>query len=125
MVIKSHKELFVWQKSIELTLTIYKLTSSFPPEELYGLTSQMRRAAVSISSNVAEGRYRGTRKDFVNFLRTALGSCAEIETQVHIAKQLSWLQEKDSYGIENLISEISKMLTSMIKKLNMKLEARS
>ncbi|MDQ5927961.1 MAG: hypothetical protein QG633_399 [Patescibacteria group bacterium] len=124
-IIQSHKDLIVWQKSVELTLAIYKLTKNFPPDERYGLISQMRRASISIASNIAEGRYRGTRKDYVNFLRIALGSAVEVETQAHIAKQFGWVQEKDLFIVEDLILQIIKMLKSMIQKLNLKPEAKS
>lgn len=86
MTIHSHKNLIVWQKGIELTKQVYLITDKFPREEIYGITSQMRRSAVSIPSNTAEGRSRGTRKDFVQFLRIAMGSASELETQIEIAK---------------------------------------
>src|SRR3989338_6281777 len=88
MSIHSHKDLIVWQKGIDLSKKIYILTEKFPREEIYGITSQMRRAAISIPSNIAEGRSRGTRKDFVQFLRIAIGSASELETQIEIAKNL-------------------------------------
>ena len=118
MVINSHKELIVWQKGVELSKKIYPLTEAFPKEEIYGITSQMRRAAVSIPSNIAEGRNRGTRKDFVQFLRIASGSVAELETQIEIAKQLPKMQAFSYQEIDILISEVSRMLTAMIKKLS-------
>lgn len=91
----SYKDLIVWQKAIKLAVMIYQITSSFPKEEVYGLTSQLRRAAVSIPSNIAEGRHRGSRKDFLQFLRIAYASGAEVETQLLIAKEV--------IGLENLI----------------------
>lgn len=84
--ISSYKDLLVWQKALELSVEIYNLTENFPKEEIYGLTSQIRRAAVSIPSNIAEGRYRGSKKDFSQFLRIAYASGAELETQLEIAK---------------------------------------
>jgi len=95
MGIKSYKDLIVWQRAVEVSKKIYVVTKSFPPEELYGLSSQMRRAAVSIASNIAEGRNRGTHKNFVQFLRVASGSTAELQTQIIIAKMF-YLHE--SYG---------------------------
>ena len=80
MKILSHRDLLVWQKSVELVVEIYKLTENFPKSEIYGTTSQMRRAAVSIPSNIAEGKSRGTRKDFRHFLLNSFGSGAELET---------------------------------------------
>ena len=78
----------MWKRSMELVLAVYVLTENFPRTEIYGLTSQMRRCAVSIPSNIAEGRSRGTRRDYLQFLRISLGSAAELETQIEISKQL-------------------------------------
>ncbi len=88
MAINSYQDLIVWKKSIELVIELYTLTEKFPKEEIYGLTSQMRRAAVSIPSNIAEGRLRGTRKDFRHFLLNSFGSGGELETQLIIAQRL-------------------------------------
>ena len=87
-MINSYKGLIVWQRSIELVVAIYELTEKYPREEIYGLTNQSRRAVVSISSNIAEGRCRGTKKDCTQFLRIAFGSGAELGTQLEIAKKL-------------------------------------
>jgi four helix bundle protein len=89
--ITSYRDLFVYQKSFELCINIYKSTEGFPKSELYGLTSQMRRAAVSIPSNIAEGQRRSGRKEFLQFLSVARGSCAELETQISISTTLSYL----------------------------------
>ena len=111
---------------MELSKEIYLLTENFPKEEMYGLTSQMRRAAVSVSSNIAEGRSRGTRKDFVQFLRISNGSVAELQTQIEIAKLLPKTHMYSYEKVESLIGEISRMLSSMIKKLSIsKLTAES
>jgi four helix bundle protein len=118
MTIHSHKDLLVWQKGIELCKKIYELTEKFPRDEIYGITSQMRRAAVSIPSNIAEGRSRSTRKDFVQFLRIALGSAAELETQIEITKQLKSTKEHSYEEVDILLSETSRMLMGMIKKLS-------
>jgi four helix bundle protein len=115
--VKSHKDLIVWQKSIELSLAIYTLTDTFPKKETYGLSAQMRRAAVSIPSKIAEGRARHSRKDFAHFLHIAFGSAAELETQLLIAKKLSFVEEADFTRTNSLISEVSKMLRAMIEKL--------
>lgn len=115
MQITSYKDLIVWQKGIELVKEIYILTSKFPPAEIYGLVSQMRRSAVSIPSNIAEGRQRSTRKDFVQFLRIAQGSVAELETQIIISKNL--FPSYNYVNAENLLNEIQKMLAGMMKKL--------
>ena len=117
-MISSYKELIVWQKSIELAQIIYQTTELFPREKIYGLTSQMRRAVVSISSNIAEGRSRGTRKDFIQFLRIASGSCAELETQIEIAKKLPKTKGLNYQESIILILEITRMLNAMIRKLS-------
>lgn len=117
-MIYSYKELIVWQKSIKLVIEVYKLTEKFPREEIYGLTSQMRRSAVSIPSNIAEGRMRGSRKDFTQFLRIAYSSGAELETQIEISKQLSKTSNLDYTQADLLLDEVMRMLNKMIEKLN-------
>ncbi len=119
-MISSYKDLIVWQKSKELVIEIYKITALFPKEEMYGLSSQMRRSAVSIPSNIAEGRYRGTKKDFVNFLRIAFGSGAELETQIIIAKEIYYESSIDYLRAEKLLEEVMKMLNAMIRNINPK-----
>jgi len=103
---------------MSLVKNIYTLTASFPENEKFGLTSQMRRAAVSIPSNIAEGWGRLSRKNYIQFLRISRGSLFELETQLLIVKELKYTN--DSEEIENLIIEISKMLNSLIKKLEEK-----
>ena len=110
---KSFRELRVWNRSIELTMLIYTLTSAFPKSETYGLASQMRRAAVSIPSNIAEGSARGTRKDFRMFVRTARGSNYELQTQLHIAKCLGYSDEEKIDQAEQLSHEIGQMLSGL------------
>ncbi|MBI2048131.1 MAG: four helix bundle protein [Parcubacteria group bacterium] len=117
-VIHGYKDLIVWQKSIKLIVSVYTLTENFPKEEIYGLTSQMRRAAISVASNIAEGRMRGTKKDFSNFLRIALGSGAELETQIIVAKQLPSTKNLEYDSVDSLLAEVMKMLNVMIRKLN-------
>ena|SRR3990167_7016008 len=117
-MIHSYKDLIVWQKAITLVTEVYKLTELFPKEEMYGLSSQVRRSAISIPSNIAEGRSRGTRKDFSQFVRIAYGSGAELETQLLIAKTLPRTQSLDYRKVDNLLEEIMKMLNSMLRKLN-------
>lgn len=116
-MINSYKDLTVWKKAIELTREIYFITEGFPKEEIFGLTSQMRRCAVSIPSNIAEGRSRGTRKDFVQFLRIALGSATELQTQLEITKILPKTKNVSTEKSEILLIEIIKMLHGMIRKL--------
>ena len=124
-MIQSHKDLIVWQKGVDLVLSIYKLTKDFPKEEIYGITSQIRRAAISIPSNIAEGRSRGTRKDFAQFLRIAFGSGAELETQLLIAKKLSFGQEIGYNKVADQLDEVMRMLNAMIHKLTQPLTAKS
>lgn len=114
-MVKSYKDLVVWQKSIELVTTLYELTDKFPDSERYGLVSQMRRAAISISSNIAEGsRRRG--KDNRQFLVIAFGSGAELETQIEISKRLPRMNSLDYTNVASLLDEIMKMLNAMINK---------
>jgi four helix bundle protein len=113
----SYRDLVVWQRGIELVIEIYALTDQFPSSEKFGLISQMQRCAVSIPSNIAEGRYRGTRKDYLHFLRIAFGSGAELETQIEISKRLPQTKQLDFSKAELLLQEIMKMLNSMIQKL--------
>ena len=115
--IQSHKDLIVWQKSVELTLMIYELTLQFPPEEKFGIVSQMRRSAVSIPSNIAEGRSRGTRKDFAQFLHIAMGSVSELETQLEISARLKYGEKIAYTEVMVLLGEVSKMLMAMITRL--------
>jgi len=116
-MIFSYKELKVWQKATELAVSVYELTEKFPREEIYGLVSQMRRCSVSIPSNIAEGRFRGTRKDFAQFLRIAYGSGAELETQIEISKRLEKTKNLNYEKTDNLLLEVMKMLNAIIHKL--------
>jgi four helix bundle protein len=113
----SYQDLLVWQKAAKLAIATYELTESFPKEEQYGLCSQMQRAAVSIASNIAEGRHSATRKTYIQFLRIARGSAAELSTQIFIAKHISKTQNCDFLPVDDLLIEIRKMLDSMIFKL--------
>ena len=118
--IHSYKDLIVWQKSSDLVFLIYKLTSFFQKEETYGLVSQMKRSSISIPSNIAEGRGRGTKKDYLQFLRISKGSCAELETQIFLAEKLYPNVKLDYNSIKHLINEIQLMLSAMIIKMNPK-----
>ncbi len=109
------KSLIVWQKSMDLADTVFQFTKKFPKEEQYGLTSQMRRAAVSIPSNIAEGSRRTSKKDYVQFLRIASGSAVELETQLLLAQK--WYPTAVSPAALPLLSEIEKMLSSLVRRL--------
>ncbi len=110
---KSFRELKVWHKAIDLTVLVYELTVAFPKHEIYGLSAQMRRAAVSIASNIAEGSARGTRKDFRQFVKLAEGSNCELQTQLTIAKRLQLGDQVKANETEALSLEISKMLSGL------------
>ncbi len=110
-------DLIVWQRAIELTVSIYKLTRSFPKEEIYGLTAQMRRASISIASNIAEGRGRLNTAEFRQFLGIAQGSIFELKTQLLVARQLGIGDEQEMSKSQSLGEEVSKMLTTFIAKL--------
>ncbi len=118
MKITSYKDLIVWQKAMELVTQIYSVTDDFPQKEIYGLTSQMRRAAVSIPSNISEGSRRGTRKDYRQFLTNAFGSGAELETQMEISLRLFMANPEKIHDATMLLDEVMKMLNVMIKRLN-------
>ena len=114
---KSYKDFIVWQKAIDLTLEVYKLVKLLPKTETYALSDQMRRAAVSIPSNIAEGQGRNSAKEFVHFLAVARGSQKELETQIYICTQLEYFTEEDASTALNLCEEISKMLNALIMKI--------
>lgn len=116
-MIKSYEDLLVWQRTIKLSLDVYGVTKHYPKDELYGLISQLRRSAISIPSNIAEGRSRGTKKDFCQFLRIALGSLSELDTQLLISKELRFIEANEYAKITKETDEIGKMLSTMIKKL--------
>ena len=115
MSVKHYKELIVWQKSMDLVVLIYAITKQLPKDELYGLSSQMRRAAISIPSNIAEGSERGTSKDFAQFLRIADGSSSELETQLLICERL--FPNIDTMASRALIDEIQRMLDGLMKSI--------
>ena len=114
----THKDLEVWKQAMELAKGVYQLTSSFPATELYGLVSQMRRSAVSIASNMAEGAARNTDKDFIHFLYIALGSIAELDTQYILSTELQLTE--GSTAIEQKIEDVRKMTVGLIRHLKNK-----
>ena len=115
--IKSFKDLRIWQKGIEIVSDIYILTKKFPKEELFSLTSQLRRSAISIPSNIAEGFKRFHNKEYRQFLFITLGSCAELETQIIIAKGLKYINENEETKLVEKLDHICRMTSSLIKKL--------
>jgi|SRR3989338_3240832 len=116
-MITSYKDLTVWQKSFELSLLVYRLTKEFPKEELYALVSQIRRAVVSIPSNIAEGYCRQGRPEYIRFLQIAFASGAELETQLLIAEKLGYLTSAKFEVVNALLQEVMRMLNVLISKL--------
>lgn len=119
MEIRSHKDLEVYKIAMDFVVRIYKITDDFPKKEQYGLTSQLRRAAISIPSNISEGAARRNTKEFIQFLYYSLGSAAEIETQVEISKRLNFLN--DTEDIEKMLKSIINMIAGLIKSLKNKI----
>jgi len=115
--VKTHKDLDVWKEALILAKETYKLTANFPKEETYGLVSQIRRAAVSIPSNIAEGAARSSNKEFIQFLYVSLGSLAELETQLLLSRKLGFLKNEE---INGSIERIRRMLLGLIKHLKRK-----
>ncbi|MGC4038192.1 MAG: four helix bundle protein [Chitinophagaceae bacterium] len=116
--VKTYRDLIVWQKAMQLVTDIYKSTKSFPSDELYGLTSQLRRCAVSIPSNIAEGYGRNSTGDYKRFLQIAAGSVFELQTQVEIALNLSYINKENFDILFNLAKEVELMLLALIRKIN-------
>ena len=114
---RNYRDLIAYQKSYKLTLQIYKATRSFPKEETYGLAAQMKSAAVSIPSNIAEGYRRSSRKEFVQFLRIAFGSYSELETQISLSIDLKFLPKEGRDSILGLMNDIGGLLTNLIRSL--------
>jgi four helix bundle protein len=115
--IRTYRDLDIWKIGIELVKDIYKSTEQFPRQETYGLVSQMRRSGVSIPSNVAEGFRRYHNKEYKQFLYVSLGSCAELETQVTIAKELKYIQEDKEAELLERLDHICRMISNLLKKL--------
>ena len=119
-VINSYQDLEVWKRSMEAVTDVYKITRTFAKEEIYGLTSQLRRAAVSVPANIAEGWGRGTTKEYIQFLRIARGSLLELETLMTISHNLGYVNPQDQKPILQKILEISKMMNALINSLKHK-----
>src|SRR5580765_4402515 len=117
MTVKNYQELVAWQKSMDLVEDVYKLTKDFPREEIYALTSQIRRAAVSIPSNIAEGQGRRTTADFLRHLSIAYGSLREVETQALIARRLGYIAQTKLDGVMNRAGEVGRLLNGLMSSL--------
>jgi len=118
--VQKYEDLIVWQKAMDLVEEIYRLTKLLPNDEIYALSSQMKRAAVSIPSNIAEGQERNTTKDFINHLYIAKGSKGELETQVLLCVRLQYLAQPQIATAQNLLTEVGKMLNALIQSLSTK-----
>jgi four helix bundle protein len=114
---KPHKKLDAWKEAIALTISIYRVTDTFPKEHRFALTDQIHRAAISIASNIAEGAARQTKKEFANFLHIAQASLSELDTQLEIAKQLTLLPETQWKTLDQQMNHIDKLLSGLIKYL--------
>ena len=117
MALKNYRDLTVWQKSMDLVVAIYELTGEFPPQERYGLSSQIQRAAVSIPSNIAEGYGRTHRGDYLHHLSIAKGSLAEVETQLALAVRLGFVAREQVIALWTLTQEVGKMIAKLIESL--------
>jgi four helix bundle protein len=122
--VQSYKNLEVWQKSVDMVTAVYKLTKDFPKDELYALTNQIRRSAVSVPSNIAEGRGKRSTGDYIRFLNIAYGSAAELETQLIISKNLGYMSSEKLEPICMDINRICRMLNGLIASLEKKIPSR-
>lgn len=117
MAVTHYRDLVVWQKAIDLAETVYRLTRCFPQSEVYGLTSQIRRAVVSVASNIAEGQGRGIGNEFIHFLRIANGSRQEVETQLIIAARLQYITNAEAEPVLAQIAELGRLLSGLLRSL--------
>jgi four helix bundle protein len=115
--VRAHKKLDVWQESVALATMVYQVTDKFPKSESFGLTSQMRRAVVSVPSNIAEGAARTSPKEFAQFLNIAGGSLSELDTQIEIARNLAYITTESKQALDDRISSISRKLAGLIRKV--------
>lgn len=112
-----HKELDVWKKSMDLVTVVYEITAKFPKEEIYCLTNQIRRSAISIPANIAEGSARKSQKEFSQFLSIALGSLAELDTEIEIAQKLGYLNSNEKSKLATYMNDIRKMIIGLMKSI--------
>ena len=118
--VRSYQDLTVWQKAMELVTKIYQVSNKFPRDEVFALTSQLRRAAISVPSNIAEGQGRSSRKEFIYFLGNAKGSLSEVETQILIARNLSYVSDEDLNTLLELSAEVGRILNGLLTSLREK-----
>ena len=118
MAVKNYKELIAWQKAMGLVESIYRVSRSFPKEELYVLTSQLRRAAISIPSNIAEGQGRRSAREFVNFLSIAYGSIREVETQIEIARRLGYIASDEATRMTDQMDEVGRLINGLSQSIS-------
>lgn len=118
MLKNGYQDLLAWQKAVQLATLIYKCTDNFPSKEIFGLTNQMRRAAISIPSNIAEGYRRKNQKEYCHFVRIAYGSASKLETQVIIAENIKYISELSKNEIKPLLDEVSKLINGLLNYLN-------
>jgi four helix bundle protein len=116
--IKSHRDLIAWRKAMDLVVEVYEITKTFPKEELYGLTSQMRRAAVSIPANIAEGQGRRSKPEFRQFLGNARGSLLELDTHLELALRLDYLKAVQYEGINQRVIEVGRIVNGLLRSLS-------
>ena len=121
IMVKTFRDLIVWQKAMDLIIMVYRISSGFPKDELYALTSQIRRAAVSIPSNISEGFGRHSTTDYLRFLQIALGSLYELQIQLEIAKRLKYISNENYNHTDEAAKEVERMLSAMIRKLQTKI----
>jgi four helix bundle protein len=124
MTIRNYADLIAWQKAMALAESVYKTTSNMPREELYGLTSQMRRAAVSIPSNIAEGEGRRPHGEFLHMLSISYGSLRELETQTVLANRLSFIQDNDARTVMEECGEVGRLLNGLMKSVASRASSR-
>lgn len=117
VAVRHFKELIVWQKAVDLAVAVYEATKRFPSEERYGLASQLRRASVSVASNIAEGQCRGAGGDFIRFLRMARGSLGELETQLILAQRLTFVDVEVEAQLLELAGEVGRLLNGLLNSL--------
>lgn len=122
MKVRSYRDLIVWQKAMDLVVLVYQAGKKFPREELYGLTNQIRRAAVSVPSNIAEGQGRSSTKEFRHHLSTAYGSLQEVETQILVAQRLEYLDQEEVEVVLNLTAEVGRLINALSSALSKRLD---